>query len=112
VRPRLDIGAIAGVVLGSLLACTDPFADSVGYHLSVSKAGTGKGLVTSDPAGVDCGFFCDAFFNHATSVTLTATPNVGSTFTGWSGEGCSGAGTCTVAMAVPRLVVASFTLTP
>ena len=32
------------------------------------------------------------------SVTLTATPGAGSTFTGWSGGGCTGTGACTVTM--------------
>jgi hypothetical protein len=43
-----------------------------------------------------------------TAVTLTATPDAGSTFTGFSGADCSGA-TCTIAMSSPRLVAARFT---
>jgi exo-beta-1,3-glucanase (GH17 family) len=46
-----------------------------------------------------------------TFVTLTATPLGAATFTGWSGEGCSGTGTCTVAMTQARNVIASFTAT-
>src|SRR5205085_989299 len=46
-----------------------------------------------------------------TSVTLTAAAS-GSTFTGWSGEGCSGTSTCTVRLRQARSVTATFTLTP
>jgi len=43
-------------------------------------------------------------------VTLIATPASGSTFAGWEGEGCSGTGTCTVAMDRAREVTATFGL--
>jgi uncharacterized repeat protein (TIGR03803 family) len=78
--------------------------------LTVSKAGNGEGAVTSSPAGIDCGSACSARFSPGTPVTLTATASAGSTFTGWSGEGCSGAGTCEVAMDQDRSVTATFTL--
>jgi hypothetical protein len=41
-------------------------------------------------------------------VTLTASPAPGSTFTGWSGSGCSGAGTCRVTMNSDTTVTATF----
>ncbi len=78
--------------------------------LALTKAGTGSGTVTSNPAGIACGATCAAAFEYGTSVTLTATPAAGSTFTGWSGEGCSGTGTCTVTMTQARGVTATFTL--
>jgi hypothetical protein len=62
------------------------------------------------PAGINCGSDCSASFNNGTSVTLTATPASGSTFAGWEGEGCSGTGTCTVAMDQAREVTATFGL--
>ena len=43
-----------------------------------------------------------------TPVTLTATPAAGSTFTGWSGGGCSGMGTCVVTMTADTTVTAGF----
>ena len=43
-------------------------------------------------------------------MTLTATPASGSTFAGWSGGGCSGTGTCTVAMSADQNVTATFAL--
>jgi uncharacterized repeat protein (TIGR02543 family) len=73
----------------------------------VTKAGSGSGTVTSSPAGIDCGATCAASFPNGTMVTLTATPDAGSTFTGWIGD-CTGTGPCTVTMDQDRAVTASF----
>lgn len=78
------------------------------YTLSVSKAGTGSGTVTSSPAGIDCGSTCAHAYSTGTQVTLSAAPAVGSSFAGWSG-GCSGTGTCSVAMSATESVAATFT---
>lgn len=80
------------------------------YTLNVSKNGTGSGTVTSNPSGIDCGSDCSETYNPDTSVTLTATAATGSTFTGWSGEGCSGTGTCTVLIDAVMSVTANFDL--
>ena len=78
------------------------------YTLSVSKAGSGTGTVTSSPSGINCGSTCSASYTAGTSVTLTASAASGSTFAGWSGGGCSGTGTCTVAMNSAQSVTATF----
>ncbi|TAN48706.1 MAG: hypothetical protein EPN21_14250 [Methylococcaceae bacterium] len=66
--------------------------------LSVAKTGTGTGAITSSPAGINCGNTCNGVYDWNTPVTLTATPTIDSTFTGWSGA-CSGtSATCTVTM--------------
>jgi CSLREA domain-containing protein len=78
------------------------------FALDVTKAGAGSGTVTSDPAGIDCGATCSAEFDEGTAVTLAAVPEPGSTFEGWSGEGCSGTDTCTVTMDAARAVTATF----
>jgi uncharacterized repeat protein (TIGR02543 family) len=77
------------------------------YLLTVSKTGTGTGTVTSSPAGINCGADCTELYNSGTTVTLTASPTAGSTFTGWSG-GCSGTGGCTVTMDAAKTVTANF----
>jgi hypothetical protein len=59
------------------------------YSLSVAKAGSGTGTVTSSPAGINCGSSCCASFSSGAFVTLTAAPTTGSTFSGWSGTGCT-----------------------
>jgi uncharacterized repeat protein (TIGR02543 family) len=81
--------------------------DLASRMLSVTKAGSGSGTVTSSPAGIDCGATCAASFPNGTMVTLTATPDAGSTFTGWIGD-CTGTGPCTVTMDQDRAVTASF----
>ncbi len=80
------------------------------YTLTVGMAGTGRGTVTSNPAGITCGGTCAHAYGYLSSVTLTASASTGSTFAGWSGSGCSGTGTCTVSVASASLVTATFTL--
>jgi Divergent InlB B-repeat domain/Bacterial Ig-like domain len=76
--------------------------------LTVSKNGTGAGTVTSSPAGINCGSTCSALYEAGTPVTLTATPATGSSFTGWTGGGCSGTSTCQVTLNSATSVSASF----
>jgi len=76
--------------------------------LTVAKAGTGQGVITSKPAGIECGSTCQAELDAATKVTLHATASPGSTFAGFTGEGCSGTGACKVTMNEARNVSASF----
>ena len=78
------------------------------YTLTVARAGTGTGTVTSSPAGITCGADCTELVNHGTAVTLTASAAVGSSFTGWSGGGCTGTGTCTVTLTAATTVTATF----
>ena len=77
------------------------------FSLNVTKAGIGSGIVTSSPAGISCGGTCSASFATGASVTLTATPATGSTFTDWSGA-CSGTGSCVVTMDANKTVTATF----
>jgi uncharacterized repeat protein (TIGR01451 family) len=81
----------------------------VTHTLTSSKGGSGSGSVTSSPAGISCGATCSASFNDGTMVTLTASADAGSTFTGWSGGGCSGTGTCVVTLNADTTVTATFT---
>jgi len=81
------------------------------YVLTVAKTGTGSGTVTSVPAGINCGTDCTETYNANTAVTLTAAAAAGSTFTGWTGAGCAGTGTCQVTMDSAKNVTAAFALT-
>ena len=54
--------------------------------LIITKIGTGSGQVTSAPAGINCGTDCAEGYPAGTVVTLTATADTNSTFTGWSGD--------------------------
>ena len=78
--------------------------------LTVFQEGEGAGTITSSPAGVTCGAVCSAEFPDSTEVTLTASAQSGSVFSGWSGGGCSGSGTCTLTMDRDISVTATFDL--
>lgn len=75
--------------------------------LRVSRAGKGSGSVTSAPAGIVCGGDCTEPYAAGSSVTLTAAPDLGSAFAGWSGA-CSGTGTCLVTLVADTAVTATF----
>ena len=78
--------------------------------LTVTKAGNGSGKVTSSPAGINCGSICSATFQLGASVTLKASPAVGSRFTGWSGD-CAGTNAnCKLKLTVNRAATATFAL--
>jgi glucose/arabinose dehydrogenase len=77
--------------------------------LTVSRTGTGGGTITSAPSGIGCPVTCVASYAQGTRVTLTAQADVGSTFGGWSGAGCSGTGPCVVTLDASTTVTASFT---
>lgn len=77
--------------------------------LTVTLLGEGAGRVTSTPAGIDCGTVCTAPFQRDQTVSLTAQPEAGSFFLGWSGN-CFGPGTCDVSMSQERQVGAIFEL--
>jgi hypothetical protein len=76
----------------------------ISYTLSVTRSG--GGTVSSTPAGIDCGNTCQAAYDAGTMVALTATPDAGSTFAGWSGP-CTGTGSCVVTMDQARSVGAT-----
>jgi len=78
--------------------------------LNILKTGNGTGTVTSTPSGITCGETCSYSFNLNDEVTLSALAQEGSEFIGWSGEGCSGTGTCVVSMTQARAVTAEFNL--
>ncbi len=96
-----------------VVKCTTPTCQpgvAATYSLSVVKAGTGSGTVSSSTPGgaLACGMTCVASFNPGTVATLVAVASTGSVFTGWSGAGCSGRGACTVTTTADRVVTATF----
>jgi phospholipase C len=69
-------------------------------QVTVTTAGGGIGVVTSAPNGINCSSLgtgsCQSQFTNAPTVTLTATPNQGFTFGGWTGCNTQTSTTCTV----------------
>jgi hypothetical protein len=80
------------------------------YYLTVTKTGAGGGTITSagGSGSINCGDTCQSNFTNNDVVTLTATATGSDIFIGWSGEGCSGTGTCEVTMSQARNVLAEF----
>jgi hypothetical protein len=77
--------------------------------LTVKRAGTGAGTVSSSPTGISCPQTCAHAFGSGQTVTLTASASGESAFAGWSGGGCSGTGACTVTLRAAQIVTATFT---
>ena len=75
--------------------------------LTVGKSGSGFGTVTSNIGGIVCGAACSDAFNDGTNLTLTASADVGSQFTGWLGP-CTGAGSCQFTLNGATTAVATF----
>ena len=119
----LVICALAGLSLLTLHACQDTAeitqptlaASAASQRLTISGLGTGNGVVTSAPAGINCTITagkpattgCSNLFTQGATVTLIAKPASGHAFGGW-GKSCSGLGSCTLKMSVAREVSALF----
>jgi hypothetical protein len=78
-------------------------------YLSIETSGNGTGKVISMPPAVICPPMCFIGLQEGITLTLAATPDMGSVFAGWSGDGsCSGKGPCTVTMSQNREVEVVF----
>jgi len=78
------------------------------HQLTVNRGGSGDGIVSSSPSGIDCGVDCSEAYVAGAMVTLTAVSSSTSTFTGWTGAGCTGTGNCVVTMNTAETVTAVF----
>jgi hypothetical protein len=74
--------------------------------LKVVKPGKGAGSVTA--TGISCGSDCTEIYDDGTVVSLTATPEQGSVFAGWSGGGCSGTGAYEVTVQNASIDITAF----
>jgi len=82
------------------------------HTLRVTLAGSGSGTVTSAPGGISCGATCQSDYVDGTLILLTPRAASGSTFTGWSGGGCRGAGPCQITLNADTDVTATFAQSP
>jgi hypothetical protein len=78
------------------------------YTLTINKGGTSTGVVTSSPEGINCGSDCDEVYYSGTVIKLIAIPDTNSSFSGWSGGGCSGTGQCILTINTDTIVTATF----
>ena len=95
------------VANGTATVTVGPASGPTNSVLTLTKAGTGAGAVTSAPAGINCTATCNASFATGTAVTLTAVAAPGSVFTGWLG-GCTGTQACVVNVNAATGVSATF----
>jgi uncharacterized repeat protein (TIGR02543 family) len=97
IHGNVDLDRLAGERLGRITI----------RRLSVVIDGD-AGRVTSLPAGFGCAASCARSVDPDATVTLTAVPDEGAYFTGWTGD-CTGTGpTCTIQMRGNRSVGARF----
>jgi List-Bact-rpt repeat protein len=79
-------------------------------RVAVEKVGTGTGVVQDSTQAINCGTACSGEFLQGQTVSLTATPDPGSSFSGWSGGACTGsAPTCSAPVNGDVRVTAAFT---
>jgi Divergent InlB B-repeat domain len=94
------------VTMNASKSCSASFK-LISYGLTVSRSGTGTGVVTSSVGGINCGISCGADFVPGTVVKLIPSPAVDSVFSGWSGDADCSDGSVT--MNVSKSCTASFT---
>ena len=100
-----DTGGTCNLSMNAAKSVTAAFNAIPNYNLMVTS-GSG-GTVTSIPAGINCGTDCSETYASGTSVTLTATPATGYTFSSWSGA-CTSTGSCNVTMDATKSVTATY----
>jgi hypothetical protein len=115
VRSFLVIVALAAGTLACAAGAVEAATTPATYQLTVNAGGDGSGTIRG--SSIDCYPQdgkpvgpCEITENAGNTVTLTATADQGSVFTGWSGGGCSGTGACTVTLSSNVTVTASFKL--
>jgi uncharacterized repeat protein (TIGR02543 family) len=100
-------GDTCNLTMDTARSVTATFAPAVNLGVTVS----GNGNVSGGAGAINCGnggVICSANVAQNATVTLIATPALGSTFTGWTGA-CGGAATsCTVLMNQSKSVTATF----
>ena len=85
-----------------------PSFAAVNFALSVTNQNSQGGTVASNSGGINCGLVCNQEFVLNTVVTLTATPQTGYSFAGWTGDCTGTALTCSLTMAKAHSLTVNF----
>ncbi|HEY7255898.1 MAG TPA: PKD domain-containing protein [Solirubrobacterales bacterium] len=105
---EVDIGAADAGVTASFTHIT--------HILTVAAAGPGSGTVSADSGAISgcaaAAGTCSGPYDEGATVTLTPSPALGSSFGGWSGGACAGAGSCVVTLGADTTVTATFDIVP
>ncbi|TMA27517.1 MAG: hypothetical protein E6J88_08255, partial [Deltaproteobacteria bacterium] len=99
----------------NIVGDTDQFGVLVNVTINKDAASNGTGLVSSAPAGLSCGTACTtqtAQFATGSPITLTAVPDSGELFAGWTAGPCSGSTNpqCTFTPVAASSATAKFSL--
>ena len=112
--PLISRGLLVAAVLALTASCGGGGSDGVlddgrgDTSIQIVIAGTGGGLVSHNLGQGGCTQgTCTWDFTPGLVVTLTATPDATSVFTGWSGD-CAGTAPCTLTVTKQFNVVATF----
>src|SRR5438094_2999010 len=96
-------------------AASTASARTLHYLITVTASGPGRVTGNGDGGAFDCSNgTCSAMIRERTELTLTATADGGSDFTGWGGS-CADSGTgatCTLSITGPKDVTAGFGTPP
>ncbi len=115
-----DTGALRGLIPSiDLVGTTRPQGSGVDreayeyrteFTLTVSKWGTGNGIIMSSPAGINCGDDCAKKYKQGTTVNLSASADDISRFSLSSGDckSCSTEETCNISMNTNKSCIAIF----
>ena len=99
-----DVSALARQTQTVMIVASRPGRGT----LTIAKAGTGTGTVTGN--GINCGATCSAPLPLGTGVSLSAVPDAGSVFTGWSLPSCGSNSACAFTLTDSTTLTASFDL--
>ncbi len=88
-----------------------PPVQQAAYGIKITKYGAGYGIVSSVPAGIECGNDCYDEFLNGTMLTFYASAAANSAFVGWSGACFGIEPRCTFPVNSAKEVAATFELT-
>ena len=102
----IRMSGLAAVLLAVSFGASAQRGSKTKYTVDVTVSGFG--LVTSSTGGISCEPTCSTTFNAGTAITVTATPDVGATFSGWGGDCAGTSTTCLLTVDGNKTVAASF----